>query len=73
MDDLACGRYTVERRPAREICAGDDIVYRESAALIARRVTQSDPLWREHGKWRLKVEKFGSADVPIGQYISRVL
>jgi hypothetical protein len=74
MDDGAGHRYTVERRPVREIRVDDEIVFRTNTVFVTRRVLASSPSQRRSGKWRLAVEAFGSDDnMRPEQYISRVV
>ncbi|MGA4449521.1 hypothetical protein ACPA0O_19890 [Ectopseudomonas chengduensis] len=72
MADKDGNHFIVERVPAREIRAGDFIVYRERAGITAGEVTGSNAY---HGKgrlWYLAVAQFGHDKISPEQYISRI-
>ncbi len=72
MADKAGNRFTVERRPAREIHEDDFVVYREKAGITAGRVTASNPYRGKGRLWHLAVEAFGSDRISPEQYVSRI-
>lgn len=72
MADKDGNHFIVERVLAREICAGDFIVYRERAGITASEVTGSSVY---HGKgrlWYLAVAQFGHDKISPEQYINRI-
>ncbi|MCU1762824.1 hypothetical protein NTD84_24295 [Pseudomonas sp. 14P_8.1_Bac3] len=72
MADKVGNCYLVERVPAREIRAGDFIVYRERAGITANEVTCSNAYQGKGRLWYLAVAQFGHDKISPDQYVSRI-
>lgn len=72
MADKGGNHFVVERVPAREIRAGDFIVYRDRARITAGEVTGSNPHQGKAELWYLAVAQFGHDKISPDQYVSRI-
>jgi hypothetical protein len=72
MADKGDNHFIVERVPAREIRAGDLIVYRDRARITVGEVTGSNPYQGKGRLWYLAVAQFGHDKISPEQYVSRI-